>query len=43
MERNLLHWSYWLGIACSVVALLRRVIQCAWSLVPDADSGRPNY
>ena len=23
MERNLLHWSYWLGITCSVVALLR--------------------
>ena len=34
MERNIVHWSYWLGIACLVIALLWRAFNALGIWLP---------
>jgi len=34
MEKYILQWSYWLGVACLVIALVWRVLNAAGSFLP---------
>lgn len=34
MEKNIVHWSYWMGIACLVLALVWRGINALGVWVP---------
>ncbi len=34
MEKYILQWSYWLGVACLVIALVWRVLNALGSFLP---------
>jgi len=43
MEKLIARWSYWLGIACLVIAVMWRIVNIFWSWRSSASTTGPGF
>ena len=43
MEKLIARWSYWLGIACLVIAVIWRIVNVFWSWHLSASTTGPGF